>query len=236
LILGPTIAHTPAPATKSTSKRDENDGATTMISVEEFEQGLRLDQYMAQLDRNKENFRANFIKAIELILPEDLAFFRKLPKTNVLVVTDDDNQDALRDVPIISRLSVEVGSLKLKLFRHQSNHQSQGIVEKLSLLAPNVAATGALRPPIVAFFTPEMHFCGLHSLRLADLTTEMERRHHDWAAAHPEVHDAHEPMEKMSPITRTRLLQTLYAMTPDQRVHWGRKTVAAWRKLLEIGD
>jgi hypothetical protein len=210
-----------------------------MISADEFEQGLRLDQYMAQLDRNKENFRANFIKAIELIPPDDLAFFRKLPKTNVLVITDDENQDALRDVPIISRLSVEVGSLKLKLFRHQHNQNSalsQALIDKLSHLAPNAVAAGELRPPIVAFFTPEMRFVGLLSTRLSELTTEMERRRHEWANAHPEVRDAQEPPEKMSPITRTRLLQTLYAMTPDQRVYWGRKTVAAWRKLLEIGD
>lgn len=207
-----------------------------MISAEEFEQGLRLDQYMAQLDRNKENFRANFIKAIELILPEDLAFFRKLPKTNVLVVTDDENQDALRDVPIISRLSVEVGSLKLKLFRHQPNHHSQMIVEKLCHLAPDAVTAGELRMPIVAFFTQEMQFIGLLSRRVSELTTEMERRHAEWANAHPEVRDAHEPLEKMSPITRTRLLQTVYSMSTDQRMTWGRKTVAAWRKLLEIRD
>ena len=211
-----------------------------MISAEEFEQGLRLDQYMAHLDRNKENFRANFIKAIELITPEDLAFFRKLPKTNVLVVTDDENQDALRDVPIISRLSVEVGTLKLKMFRHQANQTSQPIVDKLCKLlpvAPDAAPSGGapveLRMPIVAFFTLEMQFIGLFSRRLSELTTEMERRHAEWANSHPEVRDAHDPIEKMSPITRTRLLQTIYAMTPDQRVQWGRKTVAGWRKLLE---
>lgn len=214
----------------------ENHGATTMISAEEFEQGLRLDQYMAHLDRNKENFRANFIKAIELILPEDLAFFRKLPKTNVLVVTDDENQDALRDVPIISRLSVEVGSLKLKLFRHQQNHSSAAIVEKLCQLAPAAVLAGELRVPIVAFFTLEMNFIGLLSRRVSELTAEMERRHAEWAHDHPEVRDAHEPLEKMSPITRTRLLQTVYAMSPDQRTTWGRKTVAAWRRLLEIRE
>ena len=34
---------------------------TSMTTKEQFESGLRLDQYMAGIAQNKENFRANFI-------------------------------------------------------------------------------------------------------------------------------------------------------------------------------
>ena len=200
-----------------------------MISAEDFEHGLRLDQYMASLERNKENFRANFIKAIELVPADDLTFFRKLAKTYVLVITDDENADALRDVPIISRISVEVGSLKLKLFRLS---KSAAIVEKLCHTAQIDCAAHPLRVPIIAFFTPDMRLLNIFCERIPELSTEMQRRHQEWIATHPEVRDAAEPIEKMSPITRTRILQTIYAMTPDQRTQWGRKTVRAWRELL----
>jgi|GEM_PF-1697853 len=200
-----------------------------MISAEDFEQGLRLDHYMASIERNKENFRANFIKAIELVPADDLAFFRKMPKTNVLVVTDDESPDSLRDVPIISRLSVEVGTLKLKLFRFT---KSAHIVEKLCHTPPADCTTTPLRIPIMAFFTPDMQLINIFSERIPELSVEMKRRHQEWIDTHPEVRDAGEPIAKMSPITRTRILQTIFAMTPDQRVQWGRKTVKAWRDLL----
>lgn len=184
---------------------------------------------MASIERNKENFRANFIKAIELVPADDLAFFRKLPKTNVLVITDDESADSLRDVPIISRISVEVGALKLKMFRYaKSGH----LIEKLCHTSPADCVPAAMRIPIIAFFTLDMQLIGVFCERIPELSAEMQRRHAEWVTTHPEVRDAAEPIEKMSPITRTRILQTIFAMTPDQRSLWGRKTVKAWRDML----
>ena len=197
-----------------------------MINLEQFEQGMRLDQYMASLERNKENFRANFIKATELFTADDMVFFRKMPyKVNIVVLTDDENADALRDVPIIGRLSVEVGTLKLKIFRRQT----AAVVEAVAHLNDGHAPV-----PAIMFFDQSMALLGQFVLRLPDLTDEMVRRRSEWVEAHPEIRDAHEPTDKMSPITRTRLTQTIYAMTPDQRTSWGRKTVKAWREILEI--
>ncbi len=196
-----------------------------MINLEQFEQGMRLDQYMANLDRNKENFRANFIKAAELFAADDMAFFRKLPqKVNVVVLTDDENADALRDVPIIGRLSVEVGTIRLKIFRRNT----PVVVNAVAQLNDGIAPV-----PSILFFDQSMALLGQFVLRLPELTDEMERRRTDWIQAHPEIRDANEPWDKMAPITRTRLSQTLYAMTPDQRTTWGRKTVKAWREILE---
>lgn len=196
-----------------------------MINLEQFEQGMRLDQYMASLERNKENFRANFIKAAELFAADDMAFFRRMPRrVNVVVLTDEENADALRDVPIIGRLSVEVGTIKLKLFRRNI----QVVMNAVAQLND-----GQIPMPSMLFFDQTMALLGQFVLRLPELTEEMNRRREEWVQAHPEIRDAHEPMEKMSPITRTRLIQTLYAMTPDQRTTWGRKTVKAWRDILE---
>jgi hypothetical protein len=36
----------------------------------------------------------------------------------------------------------------------------------------------------------------------------------------------------MTPLTRTRLIQAIYALTPEQRVMWGRLTVKHWRRIL----
>jgi hypothetical protein len=200
-----------------------------MITSEQFERGLRLDQYIASITQNKENFRANFIKATETFTAEDLAFFRNLPhKVHIAVLTDDVNLDALRDVPIISRLSVEGGKLVLRLFRPGTHP------DVVAALADDVPAlredNTAL--PVIAFCTPEMALIGVHVRRLPEMTEEMRSRREAWALAHPEVSDAREAIERMTPITRTRLTQALYALTPEQRVAWGRKTVHAFRRLL----
>jgi hypothetical protein len=197
-----------------------------MITSEQFERGLRLDQYIATLTQNKENFRANFIKATETFNADDLAFFRSLPyKVNIAVLTNDVNPDALRDVPIVSRLSVEVGKLVLRLFRPGAHTD---VAETLTHASPQ----GMAGLPVIAFLSPEMAWIGAHVQRLPELTEELHRRHEAWVHAHPEVKDAHEPIEQMSPITRTRLTQALYALTPEQRIDWGSRTIQAWRYIL----
>lgn len=204
--------------------------STAMITSEQFERGLRLDQYIATITQNKENFRANFIKAIEVFTTEDLAFFRNLPhKVHIAVLTDDVNLDALRDVPIVSRLSVEVGKLVLRLFRPATHAD---VAAALTQDVPELQEEHNVLP-VIAFCTPEMALIGAHVRRLPEMTEEMRSRREGWAQAHPEIGDARETIERMTPITRTRLTQSLYALTPEQRVMWGRKTVQAFRHLIE---
>ncbi|MCS6846577.1 MAG: hypothetical protein RMN52_02545 [Anaerolineae bacterium] len=205
-----------------------------MTTLEQFEKGLRLDQYIATIAQSKENFRANFIKATEAFSADDLAFFRSLPtKINVAVATEDTNLDALRDVPIIGRLSVEAGNkLVLRLFRPATHADVvQAIVRDVSpivILEPDIE----MKLPIIAFYTPGMRLIGAHVCRLPELSAEMNRRRLAWIESHPEVLDAREPMDKMTPITRTRLTQAMYALTPEQRAAWGRLTVQHWRRIL----
>jgi hypothetical protein len=209
-----------------------------MITPEQFERGLRLDQYISSITQNKENFRANFIKAVEIFTDDDLAFFRSLPyKVNIAILSEDDNPDALRDVPLISRLSVEVGKLSLKLFRAATHADAAR-----ELMACPLDGDGdgdgavdehAARPmPVIAFMQPDMQLIDAHAGPHPDVLKEVHRRQQAWAESHPEVKDARESISKMTPITRTRVNQSLYALTPDQRVEWGRKAIAGWRKIL----
>lgn len=203
-----------------------------MITSQQFERGLRLDQYIATLTQNKENFRANFIRATEAFTGEDMAFFRGLPGTvYVAVLTDDGNPDAVRDVPLISRLSVEAGKLVLRLFRVQSHPDIAAALER-ERLKPDAAFVGDGGLPVVAFLGHEMRLIGAQAGRLPEVSGEMRRRHESWAQMHPEVRDARERLERMSPITRTRVMQALYALTPEERVAWGQRAVRAWREIL----
>ncbi len=200
-----------------------------MFTHEQFESGLRLDQYIASIALNKENFRANFIKSIEAYSADDIAFFRSFKeRVHVAIVTEDDNPDALRDVPLISRISVEVGRVALRVFRLGA-HSAQA-----TLLAEHVGLPEITRAqlPLIVFFDHDMRLLGAHVRRIPELDAEMRKRHSDWVAAHPEIADVDAAIEAMTPITRTRLNQALYAMTPEQRQLWNVKTVTLWRGIL----
>lgn len=204
---------------------------SVMITTEQFERGLRLDQYIASIAQNKENFRANFMKATETFSAEDLAFFRKLPaKVNVAVLTEDTNPDALRDVPVAGRLCVEVGKLTLRMFRPATHPDvAQAIMQDATTVTQHDRDVSL---PVIVFYTLEMRVIGAHVCRVPELSKEMRRRQASWVAAHPEIQDARDPMDKMSPLTRTRMLQALYALTPEQRATWGSKLVQHWRQIL----
>lgn len=204
-----------------------------MTTLGQFQQGLRLEQYIATMAQGKEDFRANFIKAAEAFSADDLAFFRGLPTSiNVAVATEDANLDALRDVPIIGRLSVEVGKLALRLFRPTTHADVVRAIAHDALSLTPAGADGDAQLPIIAFYTPAMQLIGAHVCRLPELSAEINRRRAAWIESHPEVLDAREPMDKMTPITRTRLMQTMYALTSEQRAAWGRLTVQHWRRIL----
>jgi len=204
-----------------------------MITPEQFERGLRLDQYISSITHNKENFRANFIKAVEIFTDDDLSFFRSLPyKVNIAVLSEDDNPDALRDVPIISRLSVEVGKLNLKLFRAATHADAARVLLAFPRAEGSDNAHAPLMLPLIAFLGPDLQLIGVDAGPHPEVVTEVRRRHMAWVDSHPEVKDAREALSKMTPITRTRIVQALYALTPEQRQEWGRKAIGGWRKIL----
>lgn len=201
-----------------------------MLTLDQFESGFRLDQYIAHIKHNKENFRANFIKAIECIAPGDLAFFRSLPqRVHVAVLTHDDSLDALRDVPIISRLSAEVNRLSLRLF---DDHTQIETAQALRQSTQGDCVAGQPDLPRIAFFSENMTYIGAQCGPLPDVADAMRRRQLDWVQAHPDVRDAAEPFDQMSPITRTKLTQVIYAMTPELRVAWGKMLIARCRQIL----
>lgn len=201
-----------------------------MVTLEQFESGFRLDQYIAHLKHNKENFRANFIKAIECITPDDLAFFRSLPQhVHVAALTSDASLDALRDVPVISRLSTETSRLSLRLF---DEDQQVSAIDALRLTTQYACDRAQVGLPIIAFFRENMAYIGAQCGPLPEMADEMNRRHQRWVLEHPEIKDAQESLASMSPLTRTKLTQVMYAMSPEQRIEGGQKLIGHWRQIL----
>lgn len=208
--------------------------STGMLTLELFESGYRLTEYIAHLAVNKENFRANFIRAADCIAHEDLAFFRSLPRwVYIAVLTRDASLDALRDVPIISRLSAEVTRLSLRLFVDEMHRDAAAALRQI---AQDACASDQPNLPVIAFFDENMTCIGVQCGPLPALAEEMQRRRRVWVADHPEIKDALLPLDDMSAITRTKITQAMYAMTTEQRAEWGRRLVERWRQILATNN
>ncbi|HQV69886.1 MAG TPA: hypothetical protein PLJ62_14415 [Thermoflexales bacterium] len=180
----------------------------------QFQLGLRLDQYMASLKSNKETFRANFMSATACLTPEILGAYRRLPvKVRVMGLVNDDDPDTMRDMPVISRLSVEVGTILLRFFRAKEHFSLAGI-----LSGPT---------PAIAFLDDRFNFIGTHIQRTPALAQWMEARQAAWLAEHPEASDLNVP------INRVKLQIATNALTPQERIYWGEQALQTWLKMME---
>jgi hypothetical protein len=122
----------------------------------------------------------------------------------------------------------------LRIFRLEAHVDVAAALERMRTHGPFIGDGGL---PVVAFLGEDMALLGAQAGQLPDVARDMRLRQEAWAAAHPEVRDAREPFERMSPITRVRVMQALYAMPPDVRIQWVRRAIRAWRGLLsDISD
>lgn len=203
-----------------------------MLTPQQFQRGLRLDQYLASMAAQRETFRAHFIAAAQVLVPEVLRFFRHLPQPLwVVALTEDGNPDAVRDVPLAARLCAECSTLTMRLFRPQTH------ADVVRHVLADVGATpedeSGERPlPVIGFYTQGGRLIFAHVQRLPELSQVLAQRREAWIAAHPEVSDARLPWSQMSTLTRIRILQAQYALTPEERLHWWRKTLLAWQSAL----
>ncbi len=195
------------------------------LSLTSFERGLRIDRYISSIDENRDNFRANFVKAIESFTRDDLLFFRGLSAPiRVAVLTDDSIADTVRDIPILARLSVEVRTVDLRLFRRGADP------EVSALLSPPDAPNAA---PVTVFYTADMRPRAALIERLPEMTAMMQARRAEWISAHLDIPDIARPVEQMSAVTRTRLTQAVTSLTAREQFQWGRAYAVELRTTVE---
>lgn len=195
------------------------------LSLASFERGLRIDRYIRGIVESRDNFRANFVRAIDYFTLEDLLFFRALDTPiRVAALTDDSVADTIRDIPILARLSVEVRTVDLRLFRRGSDAEVDAI------LSPPGAPRAT---PVTVFYTADMRPHAALIERLPEMTTMMRARKDAWMAAHPDITDLHGPDDAMSAVTRTRLIQAVTTLSAREQSQWGRVFAVELRTTVE---
>ncbi|HEU5346325.1 MAG TPA: thioredoxin family protein [Ktedonobacterales bacterium] len=180
------------------------------ITHERFEQGLTVEQYIAQMTQNRDTFERNQAQAA--LRPEDVAFFERLPQSiNTLIITEDWCGDALANVPVLAALAERTGKLNLRLFLRDQNLD----------LADQYLKEGKYRSvPVFVFFDQQMRELGHFIERPADATAEMRAATERLAAEHPELPDLTASFDTLSDEARRLRAQSLRELRASRSAAW----------------
>ncbi len=130
-----------------------------MVTRERFLQGMTWQQYLDQMNTNKDAFLKHLDEI--RVRPEDRDALAKLPgKLRCLVITEDWCGDALYNFPVLAKLVVDNPSIEMRIFLRDQNpdlmnqYLNQGIYRSIPVFVffderMNEVARLIERPPTV---------------------------------------------------------------------------------------
>jgi Thioredoxin len=91
-----------------------------MVTKERFAQGMTFQQYLDQMNTNKEKFLET-LAATEVTLQERAVFKDRGDKLNVLVLTEDWCGDALTNFPVLAKMVEGAHNVEMRVFLRDQN-------------------------------------------------------------------------------------------------------------------
>lgn len=100
-------------------------GKTSVVTPERFTQGLTYQDFIAQINVNKDRFEQYYGTAKEVITQEDVEFFKQAVQkpggaARVLVLGEDWCPDVYRGMPVIARIA-ESSGMEMRVFPRDAN-------------------------------------------------------------------------------------------------------------------
>ncbi len=189
------------------------------ITAEEFATGMTMEQYLAQMSQNQEQFEANIASAP--VTAADIARFGALPEPlNVLVITEDWCGDSLAHLPVLFRLARETGDrLNIRIFKRD---------EHRDLANQYPLPTGRVAIPIVVFHDSQMRELGKFLERPQVGHRETEQFMADFFARHPDLGQPGQPIAALSPEARQALFVELGPWRKQRIDTWNRAALDEW--------
>lgn len=193
------------------------------VTAERFAQGMTYEEFKAAMTRNRERLEANE-RGLELG-EEDLAPFRALPRPlHVLVLAEDWCGDVIANLPILSRIAAETGTLDLRVFLRD---QSPDLIDQY-------LNNGIYRSiPVFAFFGEDFAEVGVFIERPDSVTELRERRRRELYERHPELGSPDTPVSELSPEVRARVTEELARMRAETKPFADREVVRELRAIVE---
>jgi hypothetical protein len=137
-----------------------------MVTKERFAQGMTFEQYLDQMNTNKDKF-LEALSAVH-VAPEDRAAVAgRRGKLNVLVLTEDWCGDALTNFPVLARMVEGAPNVEMRVFLRDRNPD----------LMDQYLNRGIFRSiPVFVFFDEQMHELARFVERPPKITEYMEQK------------------------------------------------------------
>ena len=170
-----------------------------------WDKGITYDAYKAAMTRNQERFAENEARVV--LDPAAVKAFKALPKRlRVLVLAEDWCGDVVANLPILGRLSKEVGTLDVRVFYRDQN---------LDLMERWLNQGKYQSIPVFVLFDESFRELG-HWIERPDSVTERRAQERKRIfAAHPEFGSPDAPVDQLPEDVRTRLQAELQKMRDD---------------------
>ena len=178
------------------------------ITKERFESGLSYQAYKEAMTRNRERVEANEARVV--LDPETVRALRSLPEPlNVVALAEDWCGDVIANLPVLGRLSEEVGTLNVRIFYRDQN---------LDLMERWLNQGKFQSIPVFAFFDERFRELGHWIERPASVTELRARKRREVFAANPEFGTPESPVDALPEDVRTRLQAELQKMRDETTV------------------
>jgi thiol-disulfide isomerase/thioredoxin len=180
------------------------------ISRERFESGLSVDQFIEEMEVNKEKFIEN-IEANEFT-EEDLEFFRNKP-LSIAAIGEDWCTDVIQFLPVIAKLEKQVPSLTVKVFKRDDN---------LDIMDQYLKEGKYRSIPVFVVYDEDWNELGHFIERPAEVTRQMADETRRFAQENPDLEGVNRSYENMPDETRTAVRANSSRFRWDNMLAWNR--------------
>lgn len=181
------------------------------ITKERFESGLSVDQFVDQMEVNKDKFVENI--AANSFSADDLTFFNDHP-VSIAAIGEDWCTDVIQFLPVVAKLAQESTGVTLKVFKRDDNHD----------LIDQYLKEGKYRSiPVFVVYDKDWNELGHFIERPAAVTKMMGEETRRFAQDNPQLEGANRSYENMPDETRTAVRAN------SSKFRWD--SMAAWNKI-----
>lgn len=182
----------------------------TRQAAERYAEAMTIDEYMAQMERNRERFSRNIENA--RITDEERAVFSQAP-LRILVITEDWCGDSAQFVPVLVRLAREVPNVELRVLRRDLNRE-------FAAQYPRHDGYNAI--PIFILLDGELNELGALVERPARATEEIAQETRRFQRAHPELPGITRNVDRMPDETRAAIKANIAEWREGYHDRWAR--------------
>jgi len=180
------------------------------ISRERFNEGLSVDQFVDEMEVNKEKYLEN-VEA-NTFTDEDKEFFRNHP-VSVAAIGEDWCTDVIQFLPVLHKLSQEVPEVTLKVFKRDDNHD----------LIDQYLKEGKYRSiPVFVFYDKDWNELGHFIERPAEVTKRMGEETRRFAQENAHLEGINRSYENMPDETRTAVRANSSRFRWENMAEWNR--------------